>query len=67
MENIGKLEVLEVIDQDDGTAIITFDVDDNFKTWFKQTQGLKRFSQKRFEKVMIAALEHLVTENKSNE
>jgi len=51
-----SLNVTSVEDQDDGTALVMFDVDDNFVAWFKDWQGLKRWSQKRFQRVMHEAL-----------
>jgi len=47
-----KFNVISIEDQPDGTALITFDIDDEFIVWFKEWQGLQRWSQKRFQKVM---------------
>jgi hypothetical protein len=52
-----------IVDNPDGTATINFDVGDEFKEWFKKQQGLKRWSQKRFESVMIKALMAAVKED----
>ncbi|MAG26873.1 hypothetical protein CMI47_15135 [Candidatus Pacearchaeota archaeon] len=51
-----RFEVVSVVDNPDGTAMLNIDVDDDFIEWFKEWQGLKRWSQKRFQKVMIEAL-----------
>ena len=56
-EDIFFFDVVEENKNADGTHSITFSVDDGFKEWFMRTQGLKRWSQKRFQKVFIAALE----------
>tara|TARA_Y100000034_G_scaffold131417_1_gene192094 strand:+ start:2020 stop:2238 length:219 start_codon:yes stop_codon:yes gene_type:complete len=55
-ERAWTLNVTSVEDQDDGTSLVMFDVDDEFITWFKEWQGLKRWSQKRFQRVMHEAL-----------
>ena len=52
----GELKLVEEIQNDDGTWNFIFDVDDEFKEWFKELQGLKRWSDKRFQKVFHEAL-----------
>jgi hypothetical protein len=52
----GKFELVEEIQNDDGTWSLIFDVDDEFQEWFKAWQGLERWSHKRFQKVLHEAL-----------
>ena len=52
----GELKLVEEIQNDDGTWNLIFDVDDEFREWFKELQGLKRWSHKRFQKVLHEAL-----------
>ena len=52
----GKFDLAEEIQNDDGTWSLVFDVDDEFQEWFKEWQGLKRWSHKRFQKVLHEAL-----------
>ena len=52
-----EIRVLEIAENEDGSANLILEISDEFKQWFKETQGLKRFSQKRFEKFVIKALE----------
>lgn len=52
-----EIRVLEISENEDGSANLILEISDEFKQWFKETQGLKRFSQKRFEKFVIKALE----------
>ena len=67
-EAIPGLEVLSVEDQPDGSAIITFDLTDEFKDWFKSYHNIKRFSQKRFEKFILEGLQTFIDEKeKENE
>jgi hypothetical protein len=63
----GKFELVEEVQNDDGTWNLIFDVDDEFKEWFKESQGLKRWSDKRFQKVLYEALIRAVeqAENKN--
>ena len=55
-----RFEVVSVVDNPDGTAMLNIDVDDDFIEWFKEWQDLKRWSQKRFQKVMIEAIMEMV-------
>tara|TARA_B100002003_G_scaffold217480_1_gene217734 strand:+ start:493 stop:729 length:237 start_codon:yes stop_codon:yes gene_type:complete len=55
-EDWQKLEVVEIIDNPDGTAELVFELNDEFREWFKKSFGLKRWSDKRFQKVMIEAI-----------
>jgi hypothetical protein len=63
----GKFDLVEESQNDDGTWKLVFDVDDEFQEWFKEEQGLKRWSHKRFQKVVIEALEHAIEQGESNE
>ena len=48
-----QFEILDVIENPDGTATIKLDLSDEFMEWFKKDQGLKRWSQKRFENFFV--------------
>ena len=50
------LKVNKIIENDDGSTEMNFEVDDEFIEWFKQKEGLKRWSQKRFEKFVFKTL-----------
>ena len=52
-----NLPITDEIDNGNGTHAIYFEIDDKFKKQFMKNQGLKRWSQKRFEKVFIRELE----------
>ena len=52
----GKFDLVEEIQNDDGRWNLIFDVDREFQEWFKESQGLKRWSLKRFQKVLHEAL-----------
>ena len=58
--NNWRFTVDSIIDNPDGTATINFDVSDDFIESFKKQQGLKRWSQKRFQKIMIEAIMEMV-------
>jgi hypothetical protein len=53
---VGRLKISSIVDNDDGTSTLNFDLDDDFIEWFKEDQGLKRFSHKRFQKVITKAI-----------
>jgi len=50
------LKVNNILENEDGTATVLFDVDDEFKSWFKKREGLTRWSNKRFQKVISKAI-----------
>ena len=52
-----NLPITNEVDNGDGTHTVYFDIDDKFKKQFMSNQGLKRWSQKRFEKVFIREVE----------
>jgi len=64
-DNSWLFKVESIVDNPDGTATLNIDVDDDFIEWFKEWQGLKRWSQKRFQKVMIDALTEMIDRNKN--
>ena len=53
---IHTIKVVSITDQDDGSAIVEFDITDEFRDWFKKKEGLKRWSRKRFEEFIINGL-----------
>jgi len=61
----GKLKLVKEIENDDGTWNLIFDVDDEFQEWFKELQGLKRWSNKRFQKILHKALIRAVEQEES--
>jgi len=52
----GTFTITNEIENADGTWTFVLDTDDEFVEWFKEWQGLKRWSQKRFQKVMLQVL-----------
>lgn len=52
------LKVNKIIENEDGSADMDFEVDDEFIEWFKEKEGLKRWSQKRFEKFVFKTLKN---------
>jgi hypothetical protein len=67
MKDSWKFEITDEVENDDGTWTLTFDVDDEFVVWFKEWQGLKRWSQKRFQKVMLKVIMEAVEREEENE
>jgi len=61
----GELKLVEEIQNDDGTWNLIFDIDDEFREWFKELQGLKRWSDKRFQKVLHEALVRAVEQGEN--
>lgn len=58
-EHIARLKISEIKHNDDGTSTLHFDLDDDFIRWFKEREGLKRFSHKRFQKFIVDSLANI--------
>tara|TARA_B100001027_G_C16020315_1_gene220836 strand:+ start:133 stop:357 length:225 start_codon:yes stop_codon:yes gene_type:complete len=54
--HIARLVISKIIDNNNGTSTLHFDLDDEFIEWFKKREGLKRFSHKRFQKFISDSL-----------
>jgi hypothetical protein len=48
-ENKWLFEVLDVKDLGNGKSEVSLNLSDDFVSWFKEAQGLKRWSSKRFD------------------
>jgi len=53
---IKRLRITDINHNDDGTTTLIFDLDDDFISWFKKREGLKRFSHKRFNSFVQEAI-----------
>ena len=63
-----SVTIKEIIERPDGTYDVTMDVPDDFKKWFMEWQGLKRWSEKRFQKIMSGVIkDHIEAKNKTKE
>jgi len=62
-----SVSIKEIRERDDGSYDITMDVPDDFKTWFMKWQGLKRWSEKRFQKIMSGVIKEHILANKVKE
>ena len=56
------LKILEIKENEDGTSEMVLDLSDEFQEWFKKEQGLKRWSNKRFQTWLEQALTKNATE-----
>ena len=65
LKKIKRLKITEINHNDDGTTTLIFDLDDDFRSWFKEREGLKRFSHKRFNAFVNEAISnHLKRDDK---
>lgn len=62
-EHIAKLKIFKIIDNENGTSTLHFDLDKDFVEWFKDREGLKRFSHKRFQKFVSSTLAGKTADN----
>ena len=65
-EFLTRLKISTIVDNTDGTSTIHFDLDDEFIEWFKEKEGLKRFSHKRFSNFIKEAISNLSKSNDKN-
>ncbi len=54
--------MVSITDQDDGSALVEFDITKEFRDWFKAREGLKRWSRRRFEKFVLSGLRRYLDE-----
>ena len=54
-------EFLEITKNEDGTTNIEVEFDEGFRNWFMKEQGLKRWSNKRFEKFLLEELKEYIS------
>jgi hypothetical protein len=62
MENFkfpGTIKCIDVQEQEDGSAKVIFEADDEFKEGFKQYHGLKKWSQKKFDEFLQDAINNM--------
>lgn len=62
LKMLGKIKVLEVEDNEDGSAKIIFDVDQSFINNYKQLFNLAEWDQAHFEKTISQAIKKSVEE-----
>jgi hypothetical protein len=55
-EHIARLKISKIVDNENGTSTLHFDLDKDFIDWFKKREGLKRFSHRRFQKFISHTL-----------
>jgi hypothetical protein len=58
------VKLVKIKELKDGSAIATFDYDEDFKDLVKKTYNLKRFSKKKAEKLILVALEDSINSRK---
>ena len=63
-----SLKVIDIVDREDGTALVTFDIDEQTKNFIKNLYGWKRWSSKKFQQVLLQALHNYIKtqENKND-
>lgn len=55
--------ITNIIENNDGTATIEFDITENEKTIVKNHYGQKRFTKKLFQKFVIEGLANYINKN----
>jgi hypothetical protein len=55
-----NLKVIDIVDQPDGSALVTFDIDKEAREFIKNLYGWKRWSSKKFQQVLLQAIDNYV-------
>lgn len=63
---IDSFKVLDVVDQEDGSAIINIDLGDEFISWFCEHYGLGKFDKEFFQDWFVDALTQGLEKVKEN-
>ena len=64
LDIIGSIKCLEVKEQEDGSALLIFDVDEEFKQKYVELFKLQEWSLEHFEQTLSEAIEKKVKEHK---
>ena len=68
LENLGSIKVTKIKEKKDGSAKITFSVNEDFIRSYNEFYHLAEWDQKHFEQTMISAVgETIVKESRKNE
>lgn len=59
-----ELKILEIVDNEDGSATVQFDVSDDFVVWFCEHHKIEKFDQELFQKWIIESLEPAIEKHK---
>jgi hypothetical protein len=57
-----NLNVIDVVDKQDGTALVTIDIDEQTRNFIKNLYGWKRWSSKKFQQVLLQAIHNYIKE-----
>ena len=54
---IDWFKIIDVVKNEDRSGTIIIEISNDFKEWFKKKYNLKRFSEKKFQKFVVDAIE----------
>ena len=63
---INSFKVLDVVDQEDGSALVQLDLDDEFISWFCERYGLEKFDKQFFQDWFVDSLTQGLEKVKEN-
>jgi hypothetical protein len=55
-----SLKVIEVVEKEDGSSLVVFELDDKTRNFIKNLYNWKRWSSKKFEKVLLQAIDNYI-------
>jgi len=56
-----NLKVIDVVDKQDGTALVAIDIDEQTRNFIKNLYGWKRWSSKKFQQVLLQAIDNYIS------
>ena len=57
-----NLKVIDIVDREDGTALVTIDIDEQTRNLIKNLYGWKRWNSKKFQQILLQALHNYIKE-----
>ena len=57
-----NLKVIDIVDKEDGTALVTIDINEQTRNLIKNLYGWKRWNSKKFQQILLQALHNYIKE-----
>jgi hypothetical protein len=55
-----KLKVIDIVQQPDGSALVTFDIHKETREFIKNLYGWKKWNSKKFQQILLEAIDNYV-------
>jgi hypothetical protein len=58
------IKIVEISDEDDGSATVSMEIDDSFMSWFCRHYQIEEFSKEKFNEWFLAVLNDYVNKHR---